>query len=46
MKLGCIENIQRDWNSYMTEMNNCMNLYMRAEREIEKAINEYERKTK
>ena len=46
MKSGCIEAIQRDWNSYMTEMNNCMNLYMRAEREIEEAMNEYERKTK
>lgn len=46
MKSGCIENIQRDWNAYMTEMNNRMNLYMRAEREIEEAMNEYEQKTK
>lgn len=46
MKSGCIESVQRDWNAYMKEMNDCMNLYMRAEREIDEAISEYEKKIK
>jgi hypothetical protein len=37
-KNNCVEQIQRDWNSYLQEMNLRMNLFMRAEKAIDEEI--------
>lgn len=42
-KNNCVEQIQRDWNVYLQEMNTRMNIFMKAEKEIDKLISEYER---
>lgn len=44
MKNECIADIQRSWNEYIDKINTRMNIYMRAEREIDDAIDHYERK--
>lgn len=46
MKNNCIANIQRDWNAYIAEINTRMNAFMRAERKIDEAMAEYERRTR
>ncbi|MBR3758338.1 MAG: hypothetical protein IKK62_07925 [Bacteroidaceae bacterium] len=43
MKNECIADIQRSWNEYIDKINTRMNIYMRAEREIDDAIDHYER---
>ena len=45
-KNNCVEQIQRDWNSYLQEMNLRMNLFMRAEKAIDEEIAKYERECK
>ncbi len=45
-KNNCVEQIQRDWNSYLQEMNLRMNLFMRAEKAIDEEIAKYEREYK
>ena len=44
MKNNCIASIQRNWKAYMDEMNTRMNIYMRAEKQIDDAMADYERK--
>ena len=44
MKTGCIEKIQKEWNAYMDQINTDMRIFMRAERQIEEAMEDYERK--
>ena len=46
MKNNCIASIQCNWKAYIDEMNTRMNIYMRAEKEIEDAIADYERKVR
>ena len=46
MKNNCIASVQRNWKAYIDEMNTRMNIYMRAEKEIEDAIADYERKVR
>lgn len=46
MKNNCITQIQRDWKAYIDEMNTRMNIYMRAELQIDNAMAKYERETK
>ena len=45
-KNNCVEQIQRDWNAYLQEMNLRMNLFMRAEKAIEEEMAKYEREYK
>jgi len=45
-KNNCVEQIQRDWNSYLQEMNLRMNLFMRAEKAIDEEMAKYEREYK
>lgn len=35
LKKHCVEALQSRWNSYLTEMNARVNIYMRAEKEID-----------
>lgn len=46
LKNNCVEQIQRDWNAYLQEMNLRMNLFMRAEKAIDEEIAKYEREYK
>ena len=46
LKLHCVEQIQRDWNSYINEMNVRMNIFMRAEKTIDEEIAKYEQYSK
>lgn len=41
MNTGCIENIRRDWNAYMDEMNTRMGIYMRAKQRMQEAMENY-----
>ena len=43
---NCVEQMQRDWNSYLEAMNTRMNLFVRAERTINEEIEKYEREFK
>jgi len=45
-KNNCVEQIQRDWNTYLQEMNLRMNLFMRAEKAIDEEMAKYEREYK
>lgn len=45
-KSHCVDQIQRDWNAYLQEMNTRMNIFMKAEREIDEEIAKYEREYK
>ena len=45
-KNNCVEQIQRDWNAYLQEMNNRMNFFMRAEKTIDEEMAKYEREYK
>lgn len=45
-KNNCVEQIQRDWNAYLQEMNLRMNLFMRAEKAIDEEMAKYEREYK
>lgn len=45
-KNNCVEQMQRDWNSYLEAMNTRMNLFIRAERTINEEIEKYEREFK
>lgn len=45
-KNNCVEQIQRDWNTYLQEMNLRMNLFMRAEKAIDEEMDKYEREYK
>ena len=45
-KNNCVEQIQRDWNTYLQEMNLRMNLFMRAEKAIDEEMAKYEREFK
>lgn len=45
-KNNCVEQIQRDWNTYLQEMNLRLNLFMRAEKAIDEEIAKYEREYK
>lgn len=45
-KNNCVEQMQRDWNSYLEAMNTRMNLFVRAERTINEEIEKYEREFK
>ena len=45
-KNNCVEQIQRDWNAYLQEMNLRMNLFMRAEKAIDEEIAKYEHEYK
>ncbi|GEM_PF-4669637 len=38
MKNHCIDIIQKRWNDHLNEMNTSMNLYMRAERDVDKIM--------
>lgn len=44
MKNNCIASIQREWNSYINEMNTRMNIFMKAELKIEQAMSDYKSK--
>ena len=46
VKNNCVEQIQRDWNTYLQEMNLRMNLFMRAEKAIDEEMAKYEREYK
>lgn len=37
-KNTCVEQIKRDWNSYLTQLNTRMNLYMKAELKLDEDI--------
>lgn len=43
---NCVERIQLDWNTYLTEMNARMNRFMKAEKTIDEEIARYEREYK
>ena len=45
-KNNCVEQMQRDWNSYLEAMNTRMNLFVRAERTINEEMEKYEREFK
>ena len=45
-KNNCVEQMQRDWNSYLNEMNTRMNIFVRAEKTINEEIEKYEREFK
>lgn len=45
-KNNCVEQIQRDWNTYLQETNLRLNLFMRAEKAIDEEIAKYEREYK
>ena len=45
-KNNCVEQMQRDWNSYLNEMNTRMNIFVRAERTINEEMEKYEREFK
>ena len=40
----CIEQLKRDWNHYMEQMNVRMSLFMRAERTIDDEMSKYQQK--
>ena len=43
---NCVERIQHDWNTYLTEMNARMNRFMKAEKTIDEEIARYEKEYK
>lgn len=45
-KNHCVEQIQRDWNAYLQEMNTRMSIFMRAEKAIDEEMAKYEREYK
>ena len=45
-KNHCVDQIQRDWNAYLQEMNIRMNIFMKAEKAIDDEIAKYEREYK
>lgn len=45
-KNHCAEQIQRDWNSYLGEMNTRMRIFMRAEKTVDDEIAKYEKEYK
>ena len=45
-KNNCVEQMQRDWNSYLEALNTRMNLFVRAERTINEEMEKYEREFK
>ncbi len=45
-KNNCVEQMQRDWNSYLNEMNTRMNIFVRAERTINEEMEKYKREFK
>lgn len=40
MQSKCINVIQARWNAYLNEMNTRMNIYMRAERDVDSGMNQ------
>lgn len=45
-KNHCVNQIQRDWNAYLQEMNVRMNIFMKAEKTIDQEMAKYEREYK
>ena len=45
-KNHCVDQIKRDWNAYLQEMNTRMNIFMKAEKTIDNEIEKYEREYK
>ena len=45
-KNHCINQIQRDWNNYLQEMNVRMNIFMRAEQTIDVEMQKFEKEFK
>lgn len=45
-KNNCVNQIQRDWNGYLQEMNVRMSVFMRAEQTIDAEMNKFEREFK
>ena len=45
-KNHCVDQIQRDWNAYLQEMNLRMNIFMKAEKTIDDEMAKYEREFK
>lgn len=43
MQSKCINVIQARWNTYLNEMNTRMNIYMRAERDVDSCMNQMRR---
>jgi hypothetical protein len=44
MKYNCIESIQRDWKGYINDTNTRINIFMKAEFQIDQAISDYKHK--
>lgn len=44
MKNGCIRDIQKEWKTYIDDMNVRMKIFMQAEMKIEQVMRDYEQK--